>query len=725
VSKRDKSLPERLVDPEYLVRLVRDTWDRGVRENEQNIDNERLYEANWRELNRADNSGPWDGSANFHVPLTLTYVKAIHARLWQLFASPEGFYDVEARAETFRDKEQTVKSFMDWVWSSYSNSNQGTRQEMDAWLWDVVSRGSGYLKCYWKREERTYSEVQPVVDITEETIISPENPTGVVNAQTTVREEEVEVTEVLQTPQIRRILREDVVMPVGYSDPQDAPYFVNRVYMSDDDLKSKANTGQFYRSAVEASIESRRSQYTMADSRSQQKNERNISDGTTADPFMDTTHVILEYYGPAFIMKEVNVDEADDDLSETKREIIAWIHETSNELLGWTYLNRVSPSGIRPVFKADYMLFPERSSGVGVAELTYDMNRHTDALFNLRFDNGTLASIPMFAYRNTSNSLKPVQVRMKPGGGIPVDDVNDIKQFSFPYLANFGNQEEQALTGYAERLLATSDIQLGRAPAKVGALRNATGSNLLQSESGIQLEIHFDRIARCMSRLLQFLFVLCRERMPAKLYYRVTGERGEPIFGRVNRDDLRGDFDFSIKVDILSQSQTEKQQLAVLMMQTLINPAGMQTGVVQPANIYALYKNFLKVNRVARIDDYLTPPPDYTGPKVSPNERVLRIITGNIDGLEDTVQLAEDHEKAIKFYESFKGSDDYGLLTQGSQIAALERLIQKHQELLQAQMAGGSLNQTTGMQVPRQGFTPDNMNSLAPPAVGVPNGPVV
>lgn len=704
-------MQESLVDPDYITQLVFDTWEQHESKFNTNMENRGLYEANWRELTKRDYVGPWENSANYHVPLTLKYIKAIHARLWQLFAKPSGFFAVNARQEFYREKENKVKEFMDFIWENYSNSLHGSRREMDRWLWDVVSGGDGYLKCYWKKEVREYRDVETVVDIEESLEFSPSSPTGVLNTTTSAREKDVTKREILETPQIRRCLREDIAMPIGQPDPQESEFVVNRVYMTDDDLKAKVAQGAFYKIAVEESLTSKENVFNQSRQSSSIKHERNVIDGVNNDAFYEDKHIIYEYYGPAYLAPVVDKSEFDQDVTESKVEIVAWIHKGTKLLLGWTYLSRISPSGIRPIFKSDFVSFPERTDGVGVSELTYDSNRYVDSLFNLRFDNGTLASIPMFAYRQTSNSLRNVNMRIQPGGGLAVDDVNDIKAFNFPFLANFGMQEEDKINGYTEGLLATSDIDLGRAPDKVGALRNATGANLLSTSSGIQLQIHFDRIAHCMSRLLQFLFRLCRERVPNTLYYRVMGENGEPIFGKVSRDDLKGEFDFNISVDILSQSETEKQQRAVLLIQTLINPAFTQTGVVTPGNMYNILDNFLKVNKFGRINDFITPPPDYQGPIVTPAERISRIIVGMIDGLDETVRLNENHQQAIDMYEKFKASDAYGLFTQPAQIQAIESLIQKHQQLMAAQQAGGNPNMA-GTQLPREGM----------PAVGTPLG---
>jgi hypothetical protein len=165
-----------------------------------------------------------------------------------------------------------------------------------------------------------------------------------------------------------------------------------------------------------------------------------------------------------------------------------------------------------------------------------------------------------------------------------------------------------------------------------------------------------------------------------------------------------------------------------------MNPAFLQTGVVTPGNIYALAKNFLRSHKIFRVEEYLSPPPQYEGDIVTPSERIYRIAVGRINDprIEDTVRLGEDHEKAIKFYEDFKKTDEFGLLTQSAQLVALEALIEKHQQMLAAQQANGMLNQTTGMQLPRdmgqtglQASLGGGGSPLQPEVMGQANGPVV
>jgi hypothetical protein len=252
----------------------------------------------------------------------------------------------------------------------------------------------------------------------------------------------------------------------------------------------------------------------------------------------------------------------------------------------------------------------------------------------------------------------------------------------------------------------------------------------MQQESSIQLEIHYDRIARTLSKLFETLFIMCRERIPSELFYRITGENGQSIFGRVSRDSLRGAYDFIVNVDVLGESRIEGQQKATLMMQTLLNPAFMQTGIVSPANLYHLAKNFLVKHKVRRIDNFVTPPPQYQGEVITPMERVFRIVVNNYQNppVESTVRLEENHEQALQIYEGFKASDEFGLLTKPDQLTALQRLIAAHQQLMMAQQAGGNPNMV-GMQTPREGMSPieaggTDLGTLGAP-LGEVNGPVL
>lgn len=732
VSLRYKTMPLSKIDVEYYGKTVASEWRSTNNDRDDFLENRESYTQHWRNLVPQSVQPSNINQSNYSSPLTLVYGKAIHARLWQLFSDPVNFFGVQARREAFEEREEQVKDFMGFIIASWVNHKQGCRDVFDNFLWDNVFEGSGYLKLYLDTQYNEFMEVVPRATIEEKLIFNKDNLTGVTSEKSVKMDEAYQVkSNKLTTPQIKRILMEDIILPPGQDDPQTSDYVTHCVYLSDYDLKARVKSGKFDKSAVEKVIEHKQGIYKGSTPETQIKQDRLDTDGYS-DSDYTSKHRILERYGRVYVRKDLEnkIDDVEADLNEFPQEVVIWVHEETETVLGWTYLYTISPSGIRPIFKSDFIKFPDRSTGVGVAEVMAPIKKAVDAVYNLRQDNGFLSSMPWGVYR-ASSGLKPSQMKIEPGTLIPVDDPNqDIKMFQFPFLQGFGYQEEDRLVSTAERILTVSDLQLGRTPGKVGVFRTASGANQIGSESGIQLEIHFDRLARTLSKLLQALFSLARESISGDFYYRITGERGEPIFGKVNREDLSGDFDFNISIDVLGESRQEAQQKSTMLMQMMINPAFMNTGVVTPSNLYHLAKNFLIKNRVRRVDNYISEPQGYEGEVITPEQRIFRIVTNTFSNPDilDSVRLSENHDKAIKIYEGFKASDQYGLLAAKEQVQKLEDLIEKHNQMLAAQQSGGNPNMT-GMQVPREGFESLPGGSTDQGTLGSPegeaNGPIV
>lgn len=723
------------IDAKFYGSHVKKMWQEGSADRDHYLQKREEWTALWRSLEPQYREGPWENSANYHVPIVLTYGKAIHARMWQLFSDRYGFFDVDARREAFRDREIPVKNFMNWVWNHWANNKTGCKSTMIDFLWNLVFDGSGIVKLLWQKDVHQYLDSVSVKETEERMVFDRQNLTGRVEQSVTFEDEDRVVTKVNEYPELVNIDIEDIILPVGQRDPQTSDFVIHRIEADDQYLKDMVREKRFDKDVVDRVISVTKSSLALTDAYGYIKQERRFLDGYNNMPSSEERekHVILEYSGKAFVTPEYS-DDLNKDLEKFEQEVIIWVHDATCEVLGWTYLYRVNPSGQRLLFKSDFLTFPDRSFGVGVPELLHDISVNVDALYNLRVDNGTISTLGWGVYRSSSG-LKPDVININPGELYPVDDVNDIKMQQFPYLGSFGQTEEQNLKSYAEGLLSVNELNLGQIPRQVGALRNATGSNLLASESSIQLQIHFDRLALTLDKMLQSMFKLCRQRMPEEIYYRVTGDLGEPLFGKVNKRDLEGEYDFNISVDVLGQSRVERQQAATLKMQTLMNPVFMQTGIVQPKNLYSLAREFLKANNVERVDEFITMPPDYTGEQISAGERFYRIYAGLVDGIEDTIRLDENHEKALKIYEAFKANDNiYGQM-QPAQVAALERVIEKHQQLLAAQQAPGMLNNVTGMQLP-----PGGLGAVSPTiggggetlqaqqtaqGLGTPNGPMV
>lgn len=743
---RDKTMPVATIDEKFYVEHA----ERVLSEfQETHVDYFRerdMWLSAARDLRHQWEEGPFENNSDIHIPFIFTMAKAIHARLYEAFGQSQGFYSVEARNGAYEERENTIKYFMDYYLSKVTNRGDGFKPFLDRFLDDLSYEGTAIGKLTWDIWEYKYKDVEyeTVTEEQEEIFV---DEAGDIQRQTIpvtrieVKDKDVEVTK--SAPRIGAIDLGDFKMPPGHCSPNMAPWCSHEIYMTDEQMKEKARQGKWDEDAVEEAITHRTVQDTNQNDRDVGKRSKdsvgqlegisNHSSSHQSVRYDTLNHEIVEFYTKAYVKKEVS-DGDMDDVNERQEEIVFWYHKASRIMLGWTYLHRIAPDGKRPFFKADFIPARQRAFGIGIGELLYSLNMYMDAMHQLKMDNGLLASLQFGVYR-ASSPLKPDTFRIEPGELVPVEDPNDVNFTSFPYLGTFGQEEEAALRNYATELLPVNDVILGNLGQKgvAGALRNATGASFVDRQSNIQLNPHLDRIALPISNLLNAVFVMCRERMPNQMFFRVTGEDGSPVFGEVSRQDLMGDYDFNIEVDIMGASEAEKQQRATLMMQTLLNPTWMQLGLVTPENYYEVLKQYLTAHNVKRLHKYITKPMQYQGPVLTTNERLFRIASGLYDHprIEDTVRLEEDHNSAIAEIDAFMESDLFGAIQDPKALAALQSLYSRHQQMLQVMNNPNPVANASGTQMPNQGGLPAleaggdmvGQGSLATPE-GEVNGPV-
>lgn len=743
--RRDETLRLSKIDTFYLEKLIEDQLEGFKQSHQDFFDQRRDWMLALRDLRYQYREGYFDQASDLHVPYTLIMSKAMHARIFQIF-SQQNFFSVESNNVAFREREEMVTWFMNWVLAKWVNRGRGKSDAMDAWIRDILDEGSGVLKLGFDRWQHTFIDVDleieemPIPDI----FASPEDIEVEQGTQVKTRIKNVKKTLNQAAPRMGVVSLDDFMMPAGCLNVQESPWVAHRVFLSDDDLKLRVQQGKFDEDVATEALDRRRSPAdTKSEERGDIRQRMRELEGVARESDQSRnihdlgTHTIIEWYGKAYVEKEVD-NEVHTDVDKLPEEIVVWYHADIKKVIGWTYLHRISPSGKRPFYKADFMPSKERAFGIGIGELLWSLNNHIDAVHNLKLDNGVLASLQFGVYRSGS-TFKPDTFRIRPGDMIPVEDVSDFKFVNIPYLGQFGENEELTLTGYGEKLLAINDINLGNLTGKgvAGALRNATGASFVDRQANIQLHPHLDRIARELKAFLSDLFILCRSRMDEQLYFRVTGEDGKKIFGDISREDLRGDFDFSIAVDLAASSEAERQQRVTLMLQTLLNPTLMQLGLVQPTNLYEVVKEYLVRHQVRNPDTFLSKPPQYVGPSLTPEQRIFKILMGQFDDppIEQTVRPEENHALALATYDRFKETDLFGAFKR-PQLAAFQALVQAHQKF-EAMLAGGmtGVPNMSGTQMPGTGGLPGLGPTGVPAAdaseggplgspLGEPNGPV-
>lgn len=198
---------------------------------------------------------------------------------------------------------------------------------------------------------------------------------------------------------------------------------------------------------------------------------------------------------------------------------------------------------------------PGRSFGTGLYGKIKSIQNCSSDLFNHMLNIAILVMIPFFFYDNKSG-LKD-QVTVKPGQGVPVDDVNGIKVHTF-------NVNPEAFMGFLnffvtlwERVTSIADPQIGRL-----ADRKETATAILTAvqEGGVkhnyQAEIFKEEFLSALYTMYDLYYqnmpyekpmikvngheVLARKEMKRQFKFRLTGstEKANKLIARKEAEDL-------------------------------------------------------------------------------------------------------------------------------------------------------------------------------------------
>lgn len=616
----------------------------------------------------SDNSGPFEGSSQLHIPMPFTVVKTMHARFLQaLWQDPP--FNVRAQNEQSMDRVELVRDVMRWYLMRGGNYNKGMGLTVDKWVWDWISQGSGVMKAKWSVEYSKFLDTE-VVQERGPSMFQVIDGQDVQIPTFVPREREVErLKKVHDCPVFELVNLEDLAIIGGDGDPDAADCVIHRTYMNASQLWTLVDRKIFDKDAVEAIIASgpdRKDGATGSDIKSDRS--RNAGQSELDHKYDLDEYEILEQY------MKVDVDG-----SGINSDVVVWVHPRTRELCRATYLYRMSKSGMKPFIKADYQPRKGQEYGVGLVELLYPLSKEMDAMHNMRIDWGMISVMPFGFYRPTSG-IDPTTINFEPGALIPVD--NPQTDVSFPNLGNrtiFGMQEEAAIQTMVERLTSISDLNLGLMNGQ-GATRTATGARGLLNEMSSNLDVYLRRLNWGWEKALKYMLELAQTNTPAGLTFRLTGDSGSDVFRKINgARDLYGEFDIEVSANTDSSNNAIQMDKSRELMQLLMNPLAIQLQIVTPDNVYAAMEQFLRAQGHRDFGKYITKPQGYQR-LLTPQEMVNHALAGDMS----PVNPADDHEGYIALWEDIKKNElTLGLYT-SEQFLNAERRAQEHAKMAQA-----------------------------------------
>ncbi len=600
---------EYALTPRLTPEFERELAEKIQSEFDADIQDRSEIETRWAEWENqyygrvADKDVPWEGASNFHIPLTMTATETLKPRLGEAILGQDPLAMAIPTNMAGEDRKLKVETVLNWYLHSVCKVEEKVQESAHTFL----IPGLAIAKTYWKKDRRMkkvvrefplqmpiqailqtlFDERQPkklekVGDLEWKGML-PAPPRSGDDLEVKIRMKVlpdamqvlVEREEITEGPQIDIIDPMDLFVPVkGGTDIADQPSVKQRLWLSEDDLRQRVKLGVFYADVVDEMIESDIPEGdkpgTDSAAYSATKDQAEGVEGQGPSNVRASQYPIIEDY------RRMDID--DDGIDE---EIIVWVSSphANGRILGWDYLDNVYGHGRRPIRVGKGFPIPFRFYGLSLAEVIKAVQDEINTIHNQKVDYATIQNMP-FGFVRASSTLPPISQRLKPGEFLELDnpqqDVNIPKWQGSPA---WGNQEEATLYQYAERLLGLTDLSLGRQPNRVGATRTAKGTQTLLSESGLRAKPMLMAFQRFWIGIFEDVLALLQEYMPPNQEFRITGKR--PTVIRVkNRAEIRGQFDLRLSASTETFNREQQRQDATVIMQAVMNPSLIQTGIV-------------------------------------------------------------------------------------------------------------------------------------------------
>lgn len=488
---------------------------------------------------------------------------------------------------------------------------------------------------------------------------------------------------------------EDVLHPTraanlqspGPSNPNGATHVILVDYPTVDEVKSLARS-KFY-DLVDKDQVDEFENLSMDESYQEEKKQK--------DEFQGKTELKQDERSHGTLTRLICFDLYDIDGDGLNEDVIWWMILENGILLKAKRLTEMYPMNPprRPLSEASFLPVEGRREGMSLLEVMEGLHDWNKQLLDQMMDAGTLANVPFFFYRPSSN-VKQEVMRLWAGEGYPLSDPkNDV---NFPIIPNqsqaFGLNMDTLIGQKQEKLTVIGDLQLGRVPAgKSSALRTASGAQTILSQGEARPERVLRRFFMGFSELWRQMHELNKHFLPEKKKFRMIGymKPGEDPYQEIqDRNEIGGVFQYEFSANILNTSKAAMQEGLGAMMSAYINPVAIQTGIVNEENIYRMLRDFGKSLGQEPDHKYLTPPvPGADKPQIMAEEAIGMIMDGQMPN-GDPLEGALPHFNKLRDFQKSEQEREQKFLSSAQQeifdtyFQVISQMVQ--QELRQQQL---------------------------------------
>ncbi len=437
---------------------------------------------------------PFEGAATIMIPIIPTYVEQLHARLMDTLYSPEDTYAVKpTKAELWKFSKAVRK------WLTWAGENELNEEAVDySAIMELLKLGTMAEKVVYVREDVVITKWNEATE-----------------------EWESIVERMKDNVEFIHISISDLYWQMHARNIDESEWKMVRIRLSWNEIKLRVDEGMYDAKFVEEI----RNWYETSQTDLQEVSSDEI--GIQPAPFYEFELFECWFRYPLEISdgESPPIDEGSNiqtKLADLPVNLQAVFHEKSKTLL--QIKHNTFPLALDPIEVMPFVGRELQVLGIGIGHMALPFQIEITAMHNQRLDNGTVVNSVSFKYK--ADSRVPSQISIRPGGGIPVDEMSDLEPFQIGSKNDSTIQAEQhSLQVLQERIgireIALDDAALSRAPA--------TTTLAILQEKGRRLDNVLRTIRRFKKRMILKAVLLYKAYYPREKLEMLFGEDGEMV----------------------------------------------------------------------------------------------------------------------------------------------------------------------------------------------------
>jgi len=517
------------------------TWlEQAIQNQEPLIKKLQKWQRQYKGLKK-EKSFPYTGCANLAIPITRSRTDAVHVRVFEAVWGQMKVWIVRATKKEFVDIAPKLEDALDW----WQRNIAKLREKLHSPLLQCIKTGTGIVKLTWRRKPRTVFRYGANKKILKNVITEYDGP------------------------DVQPVSREDFVISSEATSIDDAFLVGHRVFLREEQLKTKAAQGIYYSDAVE--------KLKIPDDYDDTKKERAKAEGKEIPDSQKEPFEIWELW----FQYDVEEDGVPDD-------IVVSFHPATRTILRAIY----NPyfMGFRPFI--DFVFFRQEYSfdGEGVCEILEKPQEEIDSMHNQRIDRINQINAPKILVREGSGIE---DFELTPGGVEVVDfDLDTVmREVKFSDVTYSNIAEENMLVQYCDYAVGSSPEVMGMSTAERPVAREAL-ARLQEVNKKFQYGIKniFAKIGVMGMKTLE----LFAQYQPT-LNYEVRAEN------RWEQESLDFPLDYlrdGIKVEVMASgdllNQTERREINLTIYQLLSDASTKLAGVLKTIESPLISNEFRK-----------------------------------------------------------------------------------------------------------------------------------